>query len=68
MEHLHQTPRIAIGKGRASNIWSAENIEVFTPIPSARVSMATTVKPGSFSSWRKANFRSFIKGKREKGE
>src|SRR5881227_1422950 len=33
---------------------------VFAPMPSARVSTATAVKPGFFSSWRKANLRSFI--------
>src|SRR6266480_6835163 len=35
-------------------------IAVFAPMPSARVSTATAVKPGFFSSWRKANLRSFI--------
>src|SRR3989441_8583545 len=35
-------------------------IAVFAPMPSASVSTATAVKPGFFSSWRKANFRSFI--------
>src|SRR5438445_12992671 len=33
---------------------------VFAPIPSARVSTATAVKPGFLSNWRKANFKSFI--------
>ena len=33
-------------------------IAVFAPIPSARVSTATAVKPGFFSSWRKAKRRS----------
>src|SRR5207302_155717 len=33
---------------------------VFAPIPSASVSTATAVKPGFFSNWRKANFKSFI--------
>src|SRR5438093_2013077 len=33
---------------------------VFAPIPSVSVSTATAVKPGFFSSWRKANLRSFI--------
>ena len=36
------------------------NMAVFAPMPSASVSTATAVKPGFFSSWRKANFRSFI--------
>src|SRR5213076_2709881 len=31
-----------------------------TPMPSASVSTATAVKPGFFSSWRKANLRSFM--------
>src|SRR6266446_1227338 len=35
---------------------------VFAPMPSASVSTATAVKPGFFSSWRKANLRSFIFG------
>src|SRR5207247_3605914 len=30
------------------------------PMPSASVSTATAVKPGFFSSWRKADLRSFI--------
>src|SRR6266496_3530201 len=33
---------------------------VQAPIPSASVSTATAVKPGFFSSWRKANLRSFM--------
>ena len=33
---------------------------VAAPIPSASVSTATAVKPGFFSSWRKANFKSFM--------
>src|SRR5438552_13519865 len=33
---------------------------VFAPMPSARVSTATAVKPGFFSNWRKANFKSFM--------
>src|SRR2546425_11677689 len=36
------------------------NIAVVAPMPSASVSTATAVKPGFFSSWRKANLRSFI--------
>src|SRR5881275_1971767 len=36
------------------------NIAVFAPMPSASVSTATAVKPGFFSSWRMANFRSFM--------
>ena len=37
---------------------------VFAPMPSASVSTATTVNPGFFSNWRKANLRSFIVGGR----
>src|SRR6266446_5595739 len=33
---------------------------VFAPMPRASVSTATAVKPGFFSNWRAANFRSFI--------
>ncbi len=33
---------------------------VFAPIPSARVSTATAVKPGAFNSWRRAKRRSVI--------
>src|SRR5687767_14703426 len=33
---------------------------VFAPMPNARVSTTTVVKPGFFSSWRIANLRSFI--------
>src|SRR5881397_311298 len=39
---------------------TALKIAVFAPMPSASVSTATTVKPGFFSNWRKANLRSFI--------
>src|SRR6266571_8224551 len=35
-------------------------IAALPPMPNARVSTATAVKPGVFSSWRKANLRSFI--------
>src|SRR2546430_2637917 len=40
--------------------WTTLKIAVFAPMPSARVSTATAVKPGFFSSWRKANLRSFM--------
>src|SRR6266446_9914226 len=33
---------------------------VFAPMPSASVSTATALKPGFFTSWRMANFRSLI--------
>ena len=36
------------------------NMAVFAPMPSASVSTATAVKPGFFSNWRKANFKSFM--------
>jgi hypothetical protein len=38
-------------------------IAVLPPMPSASVSTATVVKPGFFSSWRKANLRSFMVGR-----
>src|SRR2546427_7916550 len=48
------------GNGRRSTAFMTLKIAVFAPIPSASVSTATAVKPGFFSSWRKANLRSFI--------
>src|SRR5438552_13565697 len=36
---------------------------VFAPMPNASVSTATAVKPGFFSNWRKANFKSFTGGR-----
>jgi len=46
---------------KGANLASAgENIVVLAPMPSASVSTATAVNPGFFSSWRKANLRSFI--------
>src|SRR5881394_1551226 len=33
---------------------------VLAPMPTARVSMATVANPGFLSSWRMANFRSFM--------
>src|SRR5438477_4866704 len=41
-------------------VFTKLNMALFAPMPSASVSTATAVKPGFFSSWRKANFRSFI--------
>src|SRR5205809_5266563 len=35
-------------------------IVVFSPMPSARVRIATSVNPGDLWSWRRANLRSFI--------
>src|SRR5437773_2614443 len=48
------------GSGRSSTASMTLKMEVFAPMPSASVSTATVVKPGFFSSWRKANFKSFI--------
>src|SRR5439155_25845787 len=46
--------------GRSNTALTKIKIAVFAPMPSASVSTATAVKPGFFSSWRKANLRSFI--------
>src|SRR5438105_475124 len=48
------------GSGRKRITFTRLNIMVFAPMPSASVSTATAVKPGFFSNWRKANFKSFI--------
>src|SRR6266540_6758381 len=48
------------GSGLRSTPLTTLNMAVFAPMPSARVNTATAVKPGFFSSWRKANFRSFM--------
>src|SRR5437660_4501415 len=48
------------GGGRSSTALTTLKIAVFAPMPSASVSTATMVKPGFFSNWRKANFKSFI--------
>src|SRR3989475_10336363 len=48
------------GNGRRSTAFMTLKIPVFAPIPSASVSTATAVKPGFFTSWRKANLISFI--------
>ena len=38
-------------------------------MPSASVTTATAVKPGFFSNWRKANFKSFmVRGQRDKSQ
>src|SRR5881392_1092057 len=59
---LSQTscPDAGYGSGRSSTAFTTLKMAVFAPMPSARVSTATAVKPGFFSSWRKANLRSFI--------
>src|SRR6266550_7249055 len=48
------------GNGRSNTASTTLKMAVFAPMPSASVSTATAVKPGFFSNWRKANFRSFI--------
>src|SRR6266576_569377 len=48
------------GRGRRRMVLTKLKMAVFAPMPSASVSTATAVKPGFFSSWRKANLRSFI--------
>src|SRR5437879_6344542 len=50
----------ATGDDRNNTMLIRLKIAVFAPIPSARVSTAMAVKPGFFSSWRQANFKSFI--------
>ena len=56
----HQSIRLRIRQGRKKTALMMLNKAVFAPMPSASVSTATAVKPGFFSSWRKANLRSFI--------
>src|SRR5436190_20562724 len=46
--------------GRRKTEFQTLNMAVFAPMPRASVSTATAVNPGFFSSWRKANLRSFI--------
>ncbi len=48
------------GSGLRTNAFNQQEIEVVAPMPIARVSTATAVKPGYFSTWRRANLRSFI--------
>src|SRR5437762_1143856 len=50
----------ATGRGRNNTMLIRLKIAVFAPMPRASVRTATAVKPGFFSSWRKANLRSFI--------
>ena len=47
-----------LGFQKIESIW--ENTAVHTPIPSARMSAATAVKPGFFRSLRQAKRRSFM--------
>src|SRR2546426_11249182 len=49
------------GNGRSSTPLTTLKMAVFAPMPIASVSTATAVKPGFFSSWRKAYFKSFIR-------
>src|SRR5262245_19535068 len=48
------------GNGRRKTEFSSITTVALTPTPSASVSTATAVKPGFFSSWRKANLRSVM--------
>src|SRR6266576_6759642 len=48
------------GNERSSRVLMTLKMAVLAPNPSASVSTATAVNPGFFSSWRKANLRSFI--------
>src|SRR5437667_8792358 len=57
---MTRRPASKYGNGRIRTASTALKMAVFAPMPSANVSTATAVKPGFFSSWRKANFRSFI--------
>src|SRR5204863_10052921 len=54
------------GKGRKRTALTTLNMAVLAPMPSARVSTAIAVKPGFFSSWRKAKRRSFITQRRHR--
>ena len=46
--------------GRRKTEFQTLKMDVFAPMPSASVSTATAVKPGFFSDWRMANFKSFM--------
>src|ERR1043165_8586734 len=48
------------GKRSRNTALTTVKIALFTPIPSASVRTATNVKPGDFSSWRKAKRRSIM--------
>src|SRR6266404_4030382 len=48
------------GSGRKNTPLTRVTTARLTPMPRASVSTETTVKPGFFSNWRKANLRSFI--------
>src|SRR5437867_13052123 len=53
-------PGCSYGSGLSKTPLITLKMAVLAPMPSASVSTATAVKPGFFSSWRKANLRSFI--------
>src|SRR5213593_1558683 len=57
---MTRRPASKYGNGRIRTASTALKMAVLAPMPSASVSTATAVKPGPFSSWRKANLRSFI--------
>src|SRR5204863_6459363 len=50
----------ATGNMRSISAFITLKIAVLAPIPRARVRMAMQLMTGFFSSWRKANLRSFI--------
>src|SRR5579884_1800804 len=52
---------LGYGKGRRSTWSMTENMAAFTPMPSARVRIAVSVKPGVFANCRSAYFTSFQK-------
>src|SRR2546423_9287058 len=53
-------PDSGYGSGLSRTALTTVKMAVFAPMPSASVSTATAVKPGFFSNWRKANFKSFM--------
>src|SRR6266705_850732 len=53
-------PGWSSGSGFSNTPLIPLKMAVFAPMPRASVSTDTAVKPGFFSSWRKANLRSFI--------
>src|SRR5438309_6678258 len=57
------------GSGSNTAVFTTLTMAVVAPMPSARVSTATAVKPGFFSNWRKANFKSvMVRGQRDKSQ
>src|SRR5436190_18205737 len=57
---MTRRPGSANGRPRRNRSWIKLKIAVFMPIPSARVSTASRVKPGDLRSWRIAKRRSVI--------